>query len=87
MATLIIIHEVENYQEWRAVYDSKSSLADAFGRESASIYRNTDDPDQVVVIETYAGSDGIRELVANRELKAAMEEAGVKGTPTLHIVD
>ena len=77
MATLIIIHEVENYQEWRAVYDSKSSLADAFGRESASIYRNTDDPDQVVVIETYAGSDGIRELVDSGEITMSKGKGSV----------
>ena len=87
MATLIILHQVANYDDWRRVYDVKSSIADAHGRESARVFRNTDDPNEVAVVETFGEAERIRDLVGSPELAAAMKTAGVVGSPTIHVID
>ena len=86
MATLIIMHQVADYDAWRRVYDAESKLADAYGRESARVMRNTDDPNEVVVIETFPSADQIQELVQSEELATAMQGAGVTGKPTVYVI-
>jgi hypothetical protein len=85
MALLTILHPVRDYQEWRAVYDSVGELQRAGGVTAESVHRLAGDPNTVLVLHHFATVAEAEAFVANPELKAAMEHAGVAGPPRFEV--
>ena len=84
-ATLLVRHQVGDYDTWRAAYDSVDGLRKDHGCTAAEVLLDPSDPKDVFVIhrfpsidqaQAFAGSDGLREAMAN---------AGVQGPPRIEI--
>ena len=83
MATLFVRHPVADYAEWRRVYDSIGAMQKAGGVVADSVYQSVDDPNDVTVTHDFATIEAARAFVSSRDLKAAMEKAGVSGAPAI----
>jgi hypothetical protein len=45
-------HRVRDYARWREVFDADTENREAAGCRGARIFRNTEDPEEVVVLAT-----------------------------------
>jgi len=87
MASIMIQHKVKDYAEWKKVFDSSESFRTAHGELSAQVYRDASDPSNVTVINQWKSMESAQNFARSPELKAAMENAGVTGQPTIHFLN
>jgi quinol monooxygenase YgiN len=85
MVTLFIRHRVADYAKWKPVYDEYDRKGDGITR--ASVHRDVDDPDVVVVTETFPDTNLARKHASTETLRSAMERAGVQGPPEFWFVE
>ncbi len=87
MAHMLIKHHVQDYARWRAVFDDKADLRIENGETYAHVFRNADDPDNVVIMFRWDTLEHARRYAQDPRLKAAMQEAGVMGLPEVIFLD
>jgi hypothetical protein len=83
MTTMFIRHSVANYQAWRKVYDGFAPVQKAKGVTAQAVYQAADNPNDITVTHDFATVDAAHAFVASKELKSAMQDAGVVGSPTI----
>jgi heme-degrading monooxygenase HmoA len=79
MPYLLERHQVQDYSRWREVFD-----ADAEGRKEAGcrgtrVFRNAEDPEEVVVLFEWDSLGSARRCIESATLGRKFEEAGVSG--------
>lgn len=85
MALLAVQHTVRDYPIWRAIYDSLDEVQRDWGVTIASVHRLEDAPNTVLVLRQFATVAQAQAFLTCRELQAAMQRAGVEGTPRVEI--
>jgi hypothetical protein len=81
MATLLVRHRVRDYDRWKAVFDAHAPDRARAGSLGGRVFRDGDDPEDVVVMLEWDDLDGARDFAEREELAAIMENAGVMGEP------
>ena len=87
MVTVILSHEVTNFSEWKAGFDSGESLRQQAGVKTIEVFNAVDNPNNVTVITEFPSAEAVQGFLANPNLKADMEKAGVIGAPDLKILN
>lgn len=85
MYVLAINHAVADYDAWKSVYDTMPPTAG--GATFARVNRGVDDPNEVTVVAGFESLDTLRAFIADPDLKATMQEAGVSGEPRIEIYE
>ena len=80
-ATMFIRHPVSDYSKWKPVYDSISALRQQMGVIGASVHRDGQDPNLIVVTHRFNTLAQAQAFAASEDLRAAMGKAGVSGPP------
>lgn len=83
MAISLTQSHVKNYGEWKKVFDSNAALRKSYGEISEEVYHGVDDPNAVTIIVKWDSLEKAKEFSASPELKAAQQNAGVDGRPTV----
>ena len=85
MYVLAINHQVENYDRWKAVFDTfpPKGAGAVFHR----INRDVDDPNTITIVAGWANSDDARAFTQNPDLKDAMGRAGVTSSPRFELYE
>jgi hypothetical protein len=83
MTTMFVRHTVANYQAWRKVYDGFAPVQKAKGVTAQAVYQAADNPNDITVTHDFATVEAAHAFVDSEELKSAMQNAGVAGTPTI----
>lgn len=78
---------VNDYDTFRGVFDSHEDMRQAAGVTGKTVYRSVDDPNEITVRLDFSGTDAAKAFASSDSLKAAMQEAGVQGPPTIWFVD
>jgi hypothetical protein len=78
MVTLLIHHRVADYDAWRPVYDRVTASPMGERVRSHRILRGLDDPNLVVVVETYDSREDAEWSIGHPDLPAVLTEAGVE---------
>lgn len=84
-ARLFVRHEVADYTAWRKSFDAFAPTQKKLEALTSSVYQSADDPNDVTVVHDFASVEKAKAFAASAELKAAMQKAGVKGTPQVWI--
>ena len=71
MAHMLIIHRVEDYAKWRAGFDSKHDLRRENGEQSALVFRNADDPNNLVLLFGWDNLDNARRYAQDPRLESS----------------
>lgn len=87
MTTMLIQHQVKDYATWRKVFDSVSDLRTSNGELGSMIYRDSNDPNSLTVINTWDTLENARRFSQSPEMKAAMDKAGVSGRPNIQFLN
>jgi hypothetical protein len=83
MTIVFIRHTVANYQAWRKVYDGFAPVQKAKGVTAQAVYQTAENPNDITVTHDFATVEAAHAFVDSEELKSAMQNAGVVGTPTI----
>ncbi len=81
MVTMFVKHKVNDYNNWKQVYDSIASVRQNLGVTGASVLRDTQDPSTLIVTHNFASANAAAAFAHSDELKTAMGKAGVAGPP------
>jgi erythromycin esterase-like protein len=86
MPTLAVQLTIGEYAKWRPVFDKYKPLRDNAGLTNVRIYRDSDNPREVIVWGETSDVAKVREALAGQEIRSAMQEAGVVGPPRVHVI-
>lgn len=81
MGHLFIRHKVEDFEQWRLVYDDDRSARETAGLEELFLWHNQDDPSEVVLLFEIADVAKARNFTESPDLQEKMEAGGVLTTP------
>jgi quinol monooxygenase YgiN len=81
MVTMFVKHTVKDYSTWKQVYDSIAGLRKNMGVTGASVLRDTQDPNTLIVTHKFANANAATAFAHSDELKTAMGKAGMAGPP------
>jgi predicted ATP-grasp superfamily ATP-dependent carboligase len=77
MTTVLVRHQVADYDVWKREYDRIISGPLGAAVLTHQVWRGQDDPNLVVVAETYASRTDADAAAAHPDLLAAFSQAGV----------
>lgn len=87
MAKAIVQHHVEDYDRWYPVFKEHGDVRRSFGATGHAIFRVTDDPNTVVIVNEFSTVDGARAFATDPSLPEVMKRAGVDVAPQVWICD
>jgi heme-degrading monooxygenase HmoA len=77
MPYLLERHEVRDYDRWREVFDAEGR--EAAGCRGARVFRNAEEPQEVVVLFEWDSLESARRRIESATLSREFDEAGVSG--------
>ena len=72
-------HSVEDFEHWKHAFDEGAGMRREHGSLGGFIFRNADDPNDLLVVLAWEGIDAARGMMGSEDLAHAMREAGVVG--------
>ena len=87
MAHIVIWHQVEDFDQWKSKFDEHGATRGEAGSKGGTVYRSSDDSNEVVVVLEWDGDDNARAFIASQNLAEAMADAGVSGQPMVAFLD
>jgi heme-degrading monooxygenase HmoA len=85
MDHVLIIHEVESYPAWKAVFDKAGGIRKAAGERSYQLLRYESDASRIVHFSTWTSLASARAFFESPLLIAIRQEAGVKAPEFLYL--
>lgn len=83
---MYIRHDVTDYAAWRKVYDGFDAERRGQGVSGHAVYRSIDNPNDVTVWHDFKSAEAAKAFASSPALKGAMQNAGVKGPPSIWFV-
>ena len=80
MAYVVVASEVEDYTQWRKMYDENRSARDSAGLQEMRVFQDVNDPNMVCAV-LQGELSNLQAFIDSPELKDVMKKAGVKGQP------
>jgi quinol monooxygenase YgiN len=76
-------HPVQNYDNWKTVYDELGPTRQAMGVVGASVHQDPNDPTLITITHRFNDLNAAHAFANSDELKMAMQNAGVAGPPDI----
>ncbi|MGA7270408.1 MAG: DUF1330 domain-containing protein [Acidimicrobiia bacterium] len=88
MTTMVVRHDVADYDSWRKVYEELEPLRNQHGVTAQRVLKETGgDGNTLLVIHEFPSADKAQAFAESDELAQAMHRAGVAGAPRIEIYD
>lgn len=87
MAHMIIRHKVEDYGKWKAVFDAHSTTRKAGGCRGGHLFRNADNPNELIIVWDWDTLENARKFAASPDLREVMGKAGVSDRPDVYFLE
>jgi hypothetical protein len=84
---VLIRHKVSDFAEWKPVYDAHLSARQKAGLKEEHLFRNADDPNEVLLLFSTEDVDKARAFAASDDLRQAMEKSGVSDKPDVYFLN
>jgi len=85
MQYVLIIHEVEAYPAWKAVFDQAGDIRKRAGEISYQLLRYDTDENNIVHFSEWTSLDNARRFFESPELMAIRKKAGVKAPAFIYL--
>jgi len=85
MQYVLIIHEVEDYGAWKAVFDNAADIRREAGEISYQLLRFDTDANNVVHFSRWTSLQSARSFFESERLVAIRKEAGVKAPRFIYL--
>jgi hypothetical protein len=83
MVQMIIRHNVTDFDKWKTAYDDHRSARQEAGLKDLHLWRNIEDPHEVIVMFEASDVEKARDFAGSSDLKEKMLAAGVQGAPDI----
>jgi hypothetical protein len=78
---VIVRHKVRDFDAWKPVFEEHGKIRRGHGATGHVIYRDLDDPNDVIVLNSFPTKEQAEAFAADPSLKEAMERSGVVTEP------
>lgn len=85
MQYVLIIHEVENYEAWKKVFDSATIIRKEAGERSYQVLKYDNEPNKIVHFSAWTSIADARAFFESPKLVKIREEAGVKAPEFIYL--
>lgn len=85
MSFVLIIHEVDSYHHWKAIFDKTALLRKQAGEISYQLLKSTHNANHVVHFSQWISEAAARQFFESEELKQIRKNAGVKDPQFLYL--
>ena len=85
MQHVLIIHEVEDYPAWKAVFDQAADIRKRAGEISYQLLRYDNDGNNIVHFSEWSSLDNARRFFESKELIEIRKKAGVKAPEFIYL--
>lgn len=82
---MLILHEVEDYAAWKAVFDEAAPLRKAAGEISFQVLADDGDPNHIVHFSRWRSLDRARTFFESAALVEIRRKAGVRAPRFLYL--
>ena len=87
MPYMLVRHKVENYAKWKPAYDEHAATRKDSGSKKAHLFRNADNPNEIVILFEWDNLDNARKFAQSEDLKKKMQQAGVSEKPDIYFLE
>jgi quinol monooxygenase YgiN len=85
MQYVLIIHEVENYELWKKVFDDASDIRREAGERAYQVLKYENDPNKVVHFSSWTSIEDAKRFFESPQLVRIRTEAGVKSPDFIYL--
>jgi heme-degrading monooxygenase HmoA len=85
MQYVLIIHEVEDYDSWKKIFDNASDIRRAAGERTYQILKYASDRNKVVHFSSWTSIDDAKRFFESPKLVKIRAEAGVKSPDFIYL--
>lgn len=87
MTSMLVRSKVKDFQAWKKGFNEGADLRASFGGGAEQVFQDASDPNTYIAVIEWESLDKARKFAQSPELKAAMEKAGVVGSPTVYFMN
>jgi heme-degrading monooxygenase HmoA len=87
MPSMLVRHKVHDYARWKTIFDEHGATRQASGSRGGRLFRNADDPNEVVAIFEWDDLEKARQLAQSDDLRETMQRAGVADRPDVYFLE
>jgi quinol monooxygenase YgiN len=87
MPHLLVHQRIEEFDRWKEVFDRLAPARAAASCRSTALFRNLEDPHEVVVLFEFEDLMKAREHMTSPDLRAAWRDAGVTDPGTRSVLE
>lgn len=87
MPYVLVRHKVEDYAKWKPVFDEHGASRKASGSKGGYLFRNADDPNELVILLEVNDLEKARQFVQSEDLREAMQRGGVSDQPDVYFLN
>lgn len=87
MPFLLTRLKVHDYDTWKAVYDEDAPNRQAHGSRGGRLYRNADNPNEIIAIIEFDDRERAIQFNESPELRERIQRAGVADHPDIVFLD
>jgi quinol monooxygenase YgiN len=85
MQYVLIIHEVEDYESWKKIFDNASDLRREAGERAYQVLKYENNPNKVVHFSSWTSIDDAKRFFESPKLVKIRTEAGVKSPDFIYL--
>lgn len=83
----LVRHQVADYDAWKEVFDGHADNRKSHGCNGGILFRNADNPNEVIAIWDFESVDHAREFTQDPSLREAMGRGGIIDRPDLYFLN
>ena len=87
MAYILVRHKVQDYAKWKPGFDEHATTREANGSKGGLVFRNADDPNEVLVLLEWDDLEKARQFAQSSDLREKMQEVGVVDQPDVYFLN
>jgi hypothetical protein len=86
MPYVLVRHKVSDFSKWKPAYDAHLPARQKAGLKEEHLLRNTDDPNEVVLLFEAKDIEKAKEFASSADLREAMQSAGMVDKPDIYFL-
>ena len=84
---LLVRHKVADYAKWKLLFDAHGAARRTGGSKGGRLFRNADDPNELVVLLEWDDLAKARQFARSEDLRQTMLRAGVSDQPNMYFLE
>jgi heme-degrading monooxygenase HmoA len=78
---------VQSFEAWKPVFDELGKTRQEQGSDKSMVFRNADDPGEVIILTEWDSLDSARSYAQSPDLREGMQRAGVIERPDVYFLE